>query len=111
MKKALLIGIILTSAVVGCRKNQTGNLCIVPDKSSASVGETVNVANCGDTPPAEYVESTIDWGDGAESEGLDGTHTYSAAGTYTIRAMVNGDPANEVTDSEEANVAHTITIQ
>lgn len=42
----------------------------------------------GVSDPGAGPQGTISWGDGASSPGLEGSHTYSAEGTYTISVTV-----------------------
>ncbi len=45
-------------------------------------------AMVGVSDPSAGPQSTINWGDGASSPGLEASHTYGAEGSYTISAKV-----------------------
>ena len=97
-----------------CLKDRrpTRDACINVDKNTAAVAETITISNCGSELPAQYVSPTIDWGDGTETTGQTGTHSYSTSGSYTISLMLNGDLASNVLDdADESKVKHVITVQ
>jgi len=112
MRKIILASLLLASINVGCSKyGQRGTACISADKTTVVLNETVTISNCGDELPSDMVDVTIDWGDGTIDNGQVGSHAYSAAGTYEIRLMLNGDYAADVADVEEGNVKQTIIVQ
>ena len=111
--KIIILGMCLFS-LSSCLKDRrpTRDACIGVDKTTSAISETITISNCGSELPAEYVSPTIDWGDGTETTGQTGTHSYSTAGTYAIRLMLNGDFAADVLEeTEESKVKHTITVQ
>lgn len=107
---ALLVIIGATSCVKQSRRN--GNACISLDKSLVNTLEVVTVSNCGDELPTNFIDLSIDWGDGNVTAGQVGTHSYSTSGTYTIKLMFNGEFSAEVSGNvDESKVQHTITVQ
>ena len=58
---------------------------------SPNFGDTTTVFSAsvsGSDPNGDSVAYSIDWGDGTVTAGQSGTHTYSAAGSYTVRGLV-----------------------
>lgn len=99
--------------LLSCKKNRrSGDPCISVDKTLVETSETVTVSNCGSEFPSQYVSTTIDWGDGTETTGQTGTHSYTSSGTYTISLMLNGDFASNVLDDvDESKAKQTVTVQ
>jgi PKD repeat protein len=109
MKKTLFISFVLLT--IACTKNRrTGEACIEADALTVSVGQDVNVSNCGSEFPSNYVSAEIDWGDGTMSDGQTGSHAYSDAGTYVIRLFLNGESAEEAVEAESEKVNISITV-
>lgn len=111
MRKIFLISLIALFIVSSCTKWERGEVCTSVDKTSIQINEKVTVSSCGDEPPAAYVETEIDWGDGTTTSGLSGSHEYSSTGTYYIKILLNGDFAADVTEVDENKVKHEIIVQ
>lgn len=112
-RKIIILAMCLFS-LSSCLKDRrpTRDACISVDKTTTAISETIAISNCGSELPAQYVSPTIDWGDGTETTGQTGTHSYLTAGTYAIRLMLNGDfAANVLEDTDESKVKHTITVE
>lgn len=56
-------------------------------------------ASLVDPGSADTHTTVVDWGDGTLSAALQGSHTYSSAGTYTIDVTVTDDDGGVGTDS------------
>lgn len=113
MKKIMFIAIvILITASCQERGRRTGNACISPDKASVELLESINVSNCGDELPTNYINLSLDWGDGTVTNGQVGSHSYSTTGSYTVKLMFNGEFSADVSDGVDASkVQHVITVQ
>lgn len=77
-------------------------LTVTPGAGIAPVMVSASTAGSTD-PDGSPVTSTIDFGDGAKASGPIATHTYSAAGNYTVTAVVT-DPQG-LSSSANAPVA------
>lgn len=112
MKKiSILVLLFITLFSCSKRWDRVGDICISADKESVAVDELVNISNCGDELPTNYVEAELDWGDGNISSGQTGSHAYDTTGIYTIKLILNGDEATEVVDIEETKVIIEINVQ
>src|SRR5262249_48037447 len=60
-------------------------------------------------PDGTIASSTINWGDGSSSAGPTASHTYGAAGTYTVTATVLDNRGASA--SASASVTATVTAQ
>lgn len=101
MKKLILISLIALFGVSSCTKWERGEICTSVDKTNIQVNEIITVSSCGNEPPAAYVETEVDWGDGTSTSGLSGSHEYSSSGTYYIKILLNGDFAADVTEVDK----------
>lgn len=112
MKKITLFISIAFAVITSCNKDygQRGDACISAVKTTAATNETITISNCGDELPSQYVSTSLDWGDGTKTNGQTGTHAYTAAGTYSIRLLLNGDYAADVAEVDEAKVKIQITV-
>ena len=54
-------------------------------------GQIVTATGSASDSDGIIAGATIDWGDGAATAGLSGTHAYSVAGPYTVRLTVTDD--------------------
>lgn len=110
MKNALIAALVLFS-LAACRKDRRSrDACILLSKASVNISESVTVNNCGDELPTQYIDLSIDWGDGTTSNGQIGSHEYTMAGTYQVRLMINGEFAADVIDADESDVSKSITV-
>jgi hypothetical protein len=76
MKTKLNVAIVLLPMIIAssCRKSQSINICIEPDKYTVAISEAVTVSNCGETPPSQ-IKLARDWGDGTTAtDGYTGSH-------------------------------------
>lgn len=111
MKKVVLVFMFAWLVFPSCQKDRRrGDACISADKTTIAQNEEVAISNCGDALPSERVATSLDWGDGIETDGQTGTHIYDTTGTYTIRLMLNGDYAADVAEVDESKVKITITV-
>jgi PKD repeat protein/uncharacterized protein YgiM (DUF1202 family) len=70
------------------------------------VGEQLSFDASGSSDPDGNIATYAwDFGDGASAQGVQATHTYAAAGSYTVRLTVTDDGG--LTDS----VTHGVTVQ
>ena len=90
---------ITEATITGTVNDQTGNA----GTELTDVLVATFVDNCCKEPTGEYV-ATVDWGDGTTTTGVvvdppgtihvHGTHTYAAAGTYTLAVSITDPPGN-----------------
>ncbi|MDH4473131.1 MAG: PKD domain-containing protein [Fluviicola sp.] len=113
MKKSIFILIVVLSVSISCSKRgrKRGDACISPSQTTLTINSNLVISNCGDEIPSDYVETSLDWGDGTITDGQTGTHSYSTVGVYTVRLLLNGDWAADVQDIEPSKVELTITVQ
>lgn len=102
--------IIFLTANVGCQR-QRGNVCIKTDADTVAVNTTVKISSCGDEVRTDRITVELDWGDGSVSSGQTGSHSYSSVGTYTVRVLINGDPATEVVDAAPEDVEVEVVVE
>lgn len=113
MKKLILILLLTLTVLSSCKKDslRNGDACISANKTITTLNEQITISNCGDALPPEHVVTSLDWGDGTETDGQTGTHTYNTAGTYTVRLLLNGEYAADVAEVDENKVKIQITVQ
>ena len=112
--RTLTLILICTIALFSYKKSNrraTVDLCLSVSKTTVAINESISVSSCGDTPPSDYVDADIDWGDGTITSGISGAHSFSEVGEYTIRLLLNGDPADEVTDTSSDKVRFYVTVE
>jgi PKD repeat protein len=71
----------------------------------ALVGEPVSFDGSGSTDDGTIIGWFWDFGDGAADTGEMTTHTYNAAGTYTVTLQVTDDEGNVSTDQTTATIS------
>ena len=113
MKKPFFILIVVLATSISCSKfgRKSGDVCMSASQTTLTINSNLVISNCGDEIPSEYVETSIDWGDGTITDVQTGTHSYSTAGIYTVRLLLNGDWAADVQDVEPSKVESIITVQ
>lgn len=82
---------------------------ISADPSPATVGESVTFDGSGtviSNKPADTVATSYEWdfGDGSSAKGEAVSHTYTAAGTYTVTLTVTDSVGREGSTTEEITV-------
>lgn len=90
---------------------QRGDACIEISADTVAVNTIVNVTNCGSEIPTNRVSVSLDWGDGTTSSGQTGSHIYSNTGGYSIRLMMNDEPASEISDANPKKTEITIVVE
>ena len=93
-----------TADITGGATNQppTAN---VNGPYSGTVGNAVSFSSAGSSDPdGSIVGYSWDFGDGATSSAANPTHTYSAAGTYTVTLTVTDDQGATGSASTTANI-------
>lgn len=109
MKKLNLTALIICVTLASCT-TERGTACISAETTTAFANEQINITNCGDELPSQYVSTSLDWGDGTITSGQTGTHAYVSTGKYSIRLLFNGDYAADVRDVDESKVKILITV-
>jgi PKD repeat protein len=82
---------------------------ISTNPSPATVGESVTFDGSGtviSNTPTDTVASSYEWdfGDGSSAKGEAVSHTYTAAGTYTVTLTVTDSAGREGSTTEEITV-------
>jgi PKD repeat protein len=75
---------------------------ILSGPTSGLVGETLSFSGVGSDDDGRIVNYAWDLGDGTTGSGVDVTHSYSAAGSYTVTLTVTDDSG--LSDSATQNV-------
>ncbi len=85
-------GVSRSSATVSVAANQPplARLSVTPSTGVAPVTVTADTSASSD-PDGKVVSTSINFGDGTVVSGVTASHTYSAAGTYTVTAIVTDD--------------------
>jgi PKD repeat protein len=88
---------------MGVTKQPSVILTITPNP--VCLGNSISWDFTGSYAPGSAITSySIDFGDGNDDTGVSGTHTYAAAGEYTITATVEEGTGLTQTVTQEVNV-------
>ncbi|MBZ5569958.1 MAG: putative Ig domain-containing protein, partial [Acidobacteriia bacterium] len=96
----------VTATVTVAPANQppVAKLSVTPTSGTAPLAVTASTAGSSD-PDGTIASTSINFGDGTVVNAASGSHTYPAAGTYTVTATVtdNGGKSGSVTASVKVN--------
>ncbi|HVN76703.1 MAG TPA: CHRD domain-containing protein [Thermoanaerobaculaceae bacterium] len=85
----------------------TGTITTPPGNTSAYTGYVVDFVGTGTDPKGESLSGTWEFGDGATAIGLSVSHTFAAAGVYTVTFTVKN--ADGVSDPHPPSVRVSVT--
>lgn len=90
--------------------NQPPQASVAVNPATGTAPLTVTASTAGSTDPdGSIVSSIIDFGDGTVTSGPTASHTYSAAGTYTVKGTVKDNSGMTATSSTTVTaIASTI---
>ncbi|MGD9890748.1 MAG: PKD domain-containing protein [Dehalococcoidia bacterium] len=81
-----------------------------PYSGPAGVPITFNaIVGLGGRPPGTAVQVVWNFGDGSSSVGVSTTHTYAAAGVYTVTVIASIGPTQTATNSTTARITAPVT--
>src|SRR5688572_12958294 len=105
---------LIASSSFGCSDSITREIAITGNATdftapdSTCINSEINFTNTSSTPPSA---STWDFGDGNTATTLNATHSYSAAGTYSVKLInVYPDCTDSVIKTVTVNPPPTITF-
>jgi PKD repeat protein len=94
-----------TAGIVISSPNQPPTAVITATPSSAYAPATVSVSAAGSSDPDGTIASSVlSFGDGTSASGLTASHTFSAAGVYTLTAKVTDNLGASSTASTSVTV-------
>ena len=95
------------SVKVAASKNAppTCALAVAPAGGQAALAVTAT-GNCTD-PENDIIREALNWGDGTTTDGTGGTHTYAAAGTFTVKLSATDSAGNTGSAAQELTVANS----
>jgi PKD repeat protein len=85
-------------------------LTVSPSSAIAPVTVTASTSGSYD-PDGSIASTTIDFGDGAVVSGASATHTYSQAGTYTVKAILTDNVGGSASATQTVTVNQGSTVK
>ena len=98
-----------TSTVTASPQSPIAQLALSSSSATTATAITASTANSTDPNAGGSISNSIvDWGDGASSAGPSASHSYAAAGTYTVTATVTDNYGASSTATQTVTITAPI---